>query len=169
LAAEVALPSDPLWKRDYAGSVQRLVRDGVDTPLASLFLETTRTPEDTESVDRARNTETFLFRRLETLPETRGRFRINERPPITLDAAGTLEAALLCADARLAIELDRTERLSDTDTYRYDRRKDQLLQENGYLVLRFLAEDVGKALDWVLDTIMGAIGRARRRMDSDLP
>jgi very-short-patch-repair endonuclease len=26
---------------------------------------------------------------------------------------------------------------------RRDRRKDRLLQENGYLVLRFLAEDVG--------------------------
>jgi very-short-patch-repair endonuclease len=167
--AEVALPSNPLWKRDYAGSVQRLVRDGVDPPLASLFLETTRTPEDTESVDRARNAETFLFRRLETLPETRGRFRINERLPITLDAAGTAEVALLCADAGLAIELDRTERLSDTDTYRHDRSKDQLLQENGYLVLRFLAEDVGKALDRVLDTVMGAIGRTRQRRNSDLP
>jgi hypothetical protein len=31
--------------------------------------------------------------------------------------------------------------------YRRDRRKDQLLQENGYLVLRFLAEDVGKELN----------------------
>jgi very-short-patch-repair endonuclease len=40
---------------------------------------------------------------------------------------------------------------------------------NGYWVLRFLAEDVGKALDRVLDTIMNAIGRTRRQMDSDLP
>jgi hypothetical protein len=34
-----------------------------------------------------------------------------------------------------------------------------LLQENGYVVLRFLAEDVGKELDFVLDTIVRAIGR----------
>jgi len=167
--AEVALPSDPLWKRDYAGSVQRLVRDGVDTPLAGLFLQATRVPEDAGGVARARSAETFLFRRLETLPETRGRFRLNESLPITLDAAGSIEVALLCADARLAVELDRTECLSDTEAYRYDRRKDQLLQENGYLVLRFLAEDVGKALDRVLDTIMNAIGRTRQRRDSDLP
>ena len=65
--------------------------------------------------------------------------------------------------------MDHAECLSDTDAYRHDRRKDQLLQMNGYWVLRFLAEDVGKALDRVLDTIMGAIGRTRRRMDSDLP
>ena len=37
--------------------------------------------------------------------------------------------------------------------YRRDRRKDQLLQENGYFVLRFLAEDVGKELDAVLDAL----------------
>ena len=31
------------------------------------------------------------------------------------------------------------------------------LQENGYFVLRFLAEDVGKDLDMVLDTIKRAL------------
>ena len=35
---DVVLPSDPVWKRDYFGSVRRLVRDGVDVPLASLFV-----------------------------------------------------------------------------------------------------------------------------------
>jgi len=40
--ADVVLPSDPVWKRDYAGSVRRLVRDGVDTPLASLFVHAAR-------------------------------------------------------------------------------------------------------------------------------
>lgn len=167
--AEVALPSDPLWKRDYAGSIQRLVRDGVDTPLASLFLQTTRAPGDADSASFAGSAEAFLFRRLDSLPETRGRFRLNERLPIALDSAGGIEVALLCADARLAIELDRAERLSDTEAYRHDRHKDHLLQMNGYWVLRFLAEDVGKALDRVLDTIMSAMGRTRRRMDSDLP
>ena len=104
-----------------------------------------------------------------SLPETRGRSRLNERPPVALDSAGSIEVALLCPDARLAIELDRTECLSDTEAYRHDRHKDQLLQMNGYWVLRFLAEDVGKALDRVLGTIMSAMGRTRRRMDSDLP
>ena len=42
--AEVPLPIDPDWKRDYAASVRRLIRDGVDVPLASLFLSATRTP-----------------------------------------------------------------------------------------------------------------------------
>jgi len=42
-----------------------------------------------------------------------------------------------------------------------DRRKDQLLQENGYLVLRFLAEDVGKELNLVLDAILRALSHRR--------
>jgi Protein of unknown function (DUF559) len=53
--------------------------------------------------------------------------------------------------------------LESIDAYRRDRRKDQLLQEHGYFVLRFLAEDVGKHLDMVLDTIQRTLfSRARR-------
>ena len=40
--AEVPLPVDPQWKTDYAASVRRLVRDGVDMPLANLFVHVTR-------------------------------------------------------------------------------------------------------------------------------
>jgi len=36
-----------------------------------------------------------------------------------------------------------------------------LLQEDGYLVLRFLAEDVGKELDMVLDAILRALSHRR--------
>jgi hypothetical protein len=52
----------------------------------------------------------------------------------------------------------------DCPNYRRDRRKDLLLQEHGYLVLRFLAEDVGKRLDDVLDMILRVLahqGRSR--------
>jgi uncharacterized protein DUF559 len=42
-----------------------------------------------------------------------------------------------------------------------DRRKDQLLQESGYLVLRFLAEDVGRELDLVLDGILRVVSHQR--------
>ena len=59
----------------------------------------------------------------------------------------------------LAIELDGAQHLADPVAYRRDRRKDQLLQENDYLILRFLAEDVGKELDLVLDTVLRGLGR----------
>jgi very-short-patch-repair endonuclease len=37
-----------------------------------------------------------------------------------------------------------------------------LLQENGYFVLRFLAEDIGKDLDGVLDALLRVLGRRRQ-------
>ena len=153
--AEVPLPIDPVWKRDYAASVRRLVIDGVDLPLADLFVHAARQaiPTD-EGVAQARSaTEAFLYRRLQTLPGTNGRFRLNAMLPIPFDESGNMEVDLLDPKARLAVELDGPQHLADLDAYRRDRRKDALLQENGYFVLRFLAEDVGKRLDHVLDTI----------------
>ncbi|MEK6629518.1 MAG: DUF559 domain-containing protein, partial [Acidobacteriota bacterium] len=164
--ADVVLPSDPVWKRDYSGSVRRLVRDGVDTPLASLFVHAARpVPSDADDADRARSaTEAFLYRRLETLTETKGRFRLNFALPIAFDGMGRLEVDLLCADARVAVEVDGAQHLSDPVAYRRDRRKDQLLQENGYFVLRFLTEDVGKELDTVLDTILRSLAHHQQRL-----
>ena len=162
--AEVPLPVDPQWKTDYAASVRRLVRDGVDMPLANLFVHVTRdvAPTD-EGVSRARSaTEAFLYRRLETLPETAGRFRLNAELPIPFDGSGRMEVDLLCADARVAIELDGSQHLDGEEAYRRDRRKDLLLQEHGYFVLRFLAADVGRRLDTVLDTILRTLSHRRR-------
>lgn len=163
--ADVPLPADPMWKRDYAASVRRLVRDGVGVPLANLFVSAARPiPSDAEGADRARSaSEAFLYRRLETLPETQGRFRLNADLPIPFDGAGRMEVDLLCADARLAVEVDGALHLADPVAYRRDRRKDQLLQENGYLVLRFLAEDLAKELDSVLDRILRASSANRIR------
>jgi len=36
------------------------------------------------------------------------------------------------------------------------------LQENGYFVLRFLAEDLGKRLDMVLDTVLRTLSQRKR-------
>jgi very-short-patch-repair endonuclease len=157
--ANVPLPVDPEWKSQYAASVRRLVRDGVDSPLAHLFVHATVTPPaEAEGADRARSaTEGFLFRRLETLSVTAGKFRLNSELPISFDGWGRMEVDLLCEQSRIAIELDGGQHLGDPDAYRRDRRKDALFQENGYLVLRFLAEDVGKNLDQVLDTILRAL------------
>jgi very-short-patch-repair endonuclease len=162
--ADVPLPVDPQWKATYAASVRRLVRDGVDRPLAKLFHHVARevVPTD-EGISRARSaTEAFLYRRLETLSATAGRFRLNAELPIPFDGGGAMEVDLLCADARVAIELDGSQHLDDEEAYRRDRRKDQFLQEQGYFVLRFLAADVGRRLDAVLDTILRALAHCRR-------
>jgi very-short-patch-repair endonuclease len=127
-------------------------------------------PEDADGAARARSaSEAFLYRRLDTLKETNGRFRLNVALAIPFDGFGTLEVDLLCADARLAIELDGGQHLADPVAYRRDRRKDQLLQENGYFVLRFLAEDIGKELDTVLDAILRVLARRRQSAAKAVP
>jgi len=88
----------------------------------------------------------------------RGRFRLNSSVAIPFDGRGQMEVDLLCEQSR-AIELDGPQHMADPQAYRRDRRKDQLLQEHGYLVLRFLAEDVAKALDSVLDGLLRALVR----------
>jgi very-short-patch-repair endonuclease len=164
--ADVTLPADPLWKRDYAASVRRLVRDGVDTPLANLFVTAARPiPPEAEGANRARSaSEAFLYRRLETLPETRGCFQVNADLPIAFDGWGRMEIDLLCVDARVVVEVGGAQHLADPVAYRRDRRKDQLLQENGYLVLRYLAEDLAKELDSVLDGILRSSSSRRTAM-----
>src|SRR5204863_9280772 len=162
--ADVLLPSDPEWKRDYAATVRRLIRDGVDAPLANLFVNAVKpSPPEVTGLARARSaSEAFLYRRLETLPETKGQFQLNVRVPIPFDGQSQMEIDFVNEALRIAIELDGSQHLSDAEAYRRDRRKDRLLQQNGYLVLRFLAEDVGKDLDGVLDSILQSLaGRDR--------
>lgn len=162
---EVPLPIDPQWKQDYAASVKRLIRDGVDQPLAQLFVHIARPfAADAENAARARSaSEVFIFRRFESLPELQGRFQLNELLPIPFDDRGQTEVDLLCAEAKLVIEIDGAQHLGDAAVYRRDRRKDALLQANGYFVLRFLADDLSKHLNEVLDTVLRVIAMRVRR------
>lgn len=160
---EVPLPVDPQWKADYAASVRRLIRDGIDTPLAQLFVHATRPPAaDAMGAERARSaSEAFIFRRFETLPALAGKFRLNARLPIPFDDRGEMEVDLLCEKAKLVIEIDGSQHLGDASAYRRDRRKDALLQTYGFLVLRFLADDLGKELETVLDAVLRAMSARR--------
>ena len=90
-------------------------------------------------------------------------FVFNAALPIAFDGFGTLEVDLLCDEARVAVELDGAQHLADPVAYRRDRRKDQLLQERGYFVLRFLAEDVSKELGAVLDAIVRSLSHRDRQ------
>jgi superfamily II DNA or RNA helicase/very-short-patch-repair endonuclease len=163
---DVPLPVDVEWKRNYAASIRRLIRDGVDTPLADLFVHAARRVEpEMTGVDRARSaTEKFLYRRLETISGLAGRFSLNVAIPIPFGGSGKMEVDLLCKESRVAIELDGPHHFENAQAYRRDRRKDALLQEHGYFVLRFLAEDVGKELDHVLDTILRTLAAQSRKL-----
>jgi very-short-patch-repair endonuclease len=78
-----------------------------------------------------------------------------------------MEVDLLCVEARLVVELDGGQHLASLDAYRRDRRKDALLQEHGYVVLRFLAEYVGTKLNMVLDATRRTLAHRRKQGSKD--
>ena len=164
---DVPLPVDSEWKRNHAASVRRLIRDGLDSELADLFVRAAMHPlPGAGGIARARSaSEAFLFKRLESLAATRGRFILNAPLSIAFDQQGSMEVDFLCEDARLVIELDGPQHFSDEEAWRRDRRKDALLQQHGYFVLRFLASDAGLRLDAVLDSILATLAfRVRNRV-----
>ena len=134
--------------------------------MRTLFVQvTTILPLEAEGIDRARSaSERFLFQRLETLPQTKGCFRLNVELDIPFDGWSRMEVDLVCTAVKFAIEIDGNQHLNSIESYRRDRRKDILLQENGYKILRFLAEDVGKCLDDVLDTILRVLSSHQKHV-----
>lgn len=88
--AEVSLPVDPLWKSQYAARIGRLVRAGVDPPLANLFVHVAKPPDlKAEGAERARSSTVQLRRSFiagwKHCPKTAGCFRLNAELPIPFD------------------------------------------------------------------------------------
>jgi hypothetical protein len=85
--------------------------------------------------------EATLHEALEATPATAGRFELNGSLAIRF-GSNAAEVDLLSRQDRIAIEIDGYHHFGDLDAYRRDRRKDVLLQSQGLLVIRVLAEDV---------------------------
>lgn len=162
---DVPLPIDPQWKNDYSTSVQRLVRDGIDPSLARAFLHATQKPDaNATGADRARSaSEAFLYQRLQSLPHTTDLFQLNATLSIPFDQTSNMEVDFLSAKHRLVIELDGRQHLESSEAYRRDRRKDALLQESNYFILRFLAEDISAHLEHILNTIQRTLEHLSHR------
>ena len=92
------------------------------------------------------------------MPRTKGLFALNGRIDIPFGPNPFMEVDLLCESGKLAVEIDGAFHFADAEHYRRDRRKDYLLQKNGYVVLRFLAEDVTRRLAQVVEDITAAFG-----------
>lgn len=85
--------------------------------------------------------EASLFEALEATPATRGRFELNGYLSIRFGDVAC-EVDLLSRGDNIAVEIDGVHHFADPNCYRRDRRKDLLLQTQGLLVIRVLAEDV---------------------------
>lgn len=100
--------------------------------------------------------ERFLFQCLEGRPQTTGKFQVNRTLDIRFGNR-PMEVDFFAADTKIVIEIDGYYHFQSPDNYRRDRRKDVELQQHGFLVLRFLADDVVSHLEEILDTIDRAI------------
>jgi hypothetical protein len=148
-----------------AGAVESAVAaiapSGADEALleaAVAAVRATQEPPASEAEDdRARSAaERFLFRFLESLPETAGRFELNAALDFGFGPRHA-EVDLLCRSPRIAIEVDGYFHFLAPERYRRDRAKDWELQRRGFVVLRFLAEDVIPQLEIIRDRILDAL------------
>ncbi|MGP0064316.1 MAG: endonuclease domain-containing protein [Isosphaeraceae bacterium] len=120
-----------------------------------------------ESQDDARSeAERFLFDLLESLPETTGLFELNGTLAFPFGAGRPMEVDFLARSLELVIEIDGYYHFQDPEAYRRDRRKDLELQKRGYVVLRFLADDVVERLEDLLETLLSAVAFCRHRLAS---
>ena len=167
LPSNVSVLREKKLDETYAESVKRLLRDGVTAEEVDLFAFAAARQKDLKEKDavcisvteeddeNARSAvERFLHRHLEALPTTKGLFELNGKLEIPFGANPYMEVDFLSRTAKLAVEIDGSRHFDDKNAYRRDRRKDELLQGEGYFVLRFLAEDVMADLGTVIDRIV---------------
>lgn len=146
-------------KAPPADTLDQLIADGLSEEAATAFVGTARAVAAAD--DSARSAaERFLFEQLNAHPPTAGLFRLNvelafrhgNRPG---------EGDLVADRLKVVVEVDGLYWHLNPDQYRRDRRKDWLYQTHGYLVLRFLAEDVTTHLPEIIATVTDAVARRR--------
>ena len=108
------------------------------------------------NIDARSVAEATLFEALEATPATAGRFALNELLSIVF-GSGAAEVDLLSRQDGIAIEIDGIHHFADPDCYRRDRRKDLLLQTQGLIVVRVLAEDVLRDVRPVINMVSQAL------------
>jgi hypothetical protein len=95
------------------------------------------------AADRARSAyERLLFEMLEHDPETAGLFELNARLGF-MHGPRPAEVDLVSRRLGIAVEVDGFFHFAGGDeAFRRDRRKDVLLQQHGYIIARWLTQDV---------------------------
>jgi hypothetical protein len=98
-------------------------------------------PAPLPNLDARSAAEAAMFEALEATPSTRGRFQLNESLSVRFGSRAA-EVDLLSRADRIAVEIDGIHHFADPACYRRDREKDLILQGQGLIVIRLLAEDV---------------------------
>ena len=143
-----------------------LTTEALETALALVNPTSQPNTSEADKVYRSQ-AERFLSQFLEANPSTAGRFKSNVPLEITFGNR-RMEVDFLDAEANIVIELDGHYHFGSLDDYRRDRRKDRLLQQQGFLVLRFLAEDVVRDLEDILDAVDQALASRKSLVTNHL-
>jgi hypothetical protein len=144
MAKALAAPARPIAVH---ASLEALMawRHGRADRLAAMFDEGLVRVEERAaaepSFDARSAAEAAMFEALEATAATRGRFELNGNLAIRFGPTAA-EIDLVSRGDRIAIEIDGVHHFTDPDRYRRDRRKDLMMQTQGLLVIRVLAEDV---------------------------
>jgi len=101
-----------------------------------------------------------LLEALEATSATAGRFELNGYLSVRFGPNG-LELDLLGRRVRIKTEIDDYYHFGDLDAYRRDRRKDLLLQTQGFVVIRVLADDVRRDARPAVNAICQALAVQR--------
>lgn len=117
-------------------------------------------PAPLDNIDARSIAEAMLFEALESTPATAGRFALNESLSVRFGPSAA-EVDLLSRGDRIAIEIDGVHHFADLDCYRRDRNKDLLLQTQGLVVVRVLAEDVMRDVRDAIDLVYRALAYRR--------
>jgi hypothetical protein len=147
------------WRRGRGDRMAALVDEGVveiATP-ASAKATTSLMNLDARSVAEA-----TLFEALEATPATAGRFALNESLSVRFGPSAA-EVDLLSRGDRIAVEIDGIHHFADPDCYRRDRAKDLLMQAQGLLVVRLLAEDVMRDVRGAVAVVCQALAARRQK------
>ena len=161
-AIDAATVERTLCEAGAMGSaVAAVAANGADVALVESAIAALRAtaapPTNQMEYDRARSAaERFLIEFLESLPETAWRFELNAALDFRFGSRPA-EVDLLCRSPRIAIELDGYSHFLTAGGYRRDRTKDWELQRRGFVVLRFLPEDVIPQSEMIRDRILEAV------------
>lgn len=147
---------------------QTLIREGLILERKAEARAPTAETRPERPRDARSAAEQFLYERLQHFPPTAGLFVLNQvvEDPVAAEDFGRCEVDLLCRSLRIAIEVDGHFHFQEDDAFRRDRRKDLALQKAGFLVLRFLAQDVVAELEQILRTVEGAVLFCRKQRSS---
>lgn len=137
------------WRPGRDDRLAAMVDEGMVEIPDSTVAEAAKTAAHTSAARRAQGhrinarsaAEAALLEALEATPATAGRFELNGYLSVRF-GSNAVEVDLLGRRDRIAIEIDGYYHFGDLDAYRRDRRKDLLLQTQGFIVIRVLAQDV---------------------------